>query len=110
MSRLAPERRAPDRDERALGCGGSRTVRMIDPDEPARAHDVVARCALINADRTARDVAARLDPAALRTLDAIHLASALRVSKELGEGGQVLKSRTDVGRYSRQQERPRRLE
>jgi predicted nucleic acid-binding protein len=62
-----------------------RAVRMIDADEPAleRAQNIVARCALIEVDRTVRDVAAGLDPPPLRTLDAIHLASALRVSEEL---------------------------
>ena len=62
-----------------------RAARMIDPDEPAleRAHDMIARCALIEVDRAIRDVAAGLSPAPLRALDAIHLASALRVSEEL---------------------------
>ena len=62
-----------------------RAVRMIEPQEPApeRAQNIVARCALIEVDREVRDAAAGLDPPPLRTLDAIHLASALRVSEEL---------------------------
>jgi len=62
-----------------------RAVRMIDPAEPTleRAHDMIARCALIEVDRPISDVAAGLDPPPLRTLDAIRLASALRVSEEL---------------------------
>ena len=63
----------------------ARAVRLIDPDEPAleRARDILARCDLIEVDRAVRDEAASLDPASVRTLDAIHLASALRVREEL---------------------------
>jgi len=62
-----------------------RAVRMIEPQEPApeRAQNIVACCALIEVDREVRDAAAGLDPPPLRTLDAIHLVSALRVSEEL---------------------------
>ena len=62
-----------------------RAVRLIDPDEDAqeRARDLVSRCDRIEVDAEIRRVAASIDPPPLRTLDAIHLASALRVREAL---------------------------
>jgi predicted nucleic acid-binding protein len=45
----------------------------------AQVDDLLARTALVIIDRELLEVAARLGPPTLRTLDAIHLASALRV-------------------------------
>jgi predicted nucleic acid-binding protein len=43
----------------------------------------MARVALVEVDRRILAAAAALDPAALRTLDAIHLATALAVREDL---------------------------
>jgi predicted nucleic acid-binding protein len=51
--------------------------------ERRRAREVLARVALVDADRRILAAAAALDPAALRTLDAIHLATALAVREDL---------------------------
>jgi len=48
-----------------------------------RAREVMARVALVEVDRRILAAAAALDPAALRTLDAIHLATALAVREDL---------------------------
>jgi hypothetical protein len=48
-----------------------------------RAREVLARIALVDVDRRILAVAAALEPADLRTLDAIHLATALAVREEL---------------------------
>ena len=62
-----------------------RAVRLIDPDEGVqdRAREIVSRCDRIEVDPEIRRVAASIDPPPLRTLDAIHLASALRVREAL---------------------------
>ena len=51
--------------------------------ERRRAREVLARVALVDADRRILAAAAALDPPALRTLDAIHLATALAVRDDL---------------------------
>jgi uncharacterized protein len=48
-----------------------------------RAREVLARIALVDVDRRILAAAATLEPADLRTLDAIHLATALAVREEL---------------------------
>jgi hypothetical protein len=48
-----------------------------------RARDVLARIALVDIDRRILVTAATLEPRALRTLDAIHLATALTVREDL---------------------------
>ncbi len=49
-----------------------------------RAEEVVARIGLLRIDTRILSVAARLEPRELRTLDAIHLATALSVREQLG--------------------------
>jgi uncharacterized protein len=49
-----------------------------------RALDVLARLALMPIDRTILDAASELGPSDLRSLDAIHLATALSVGADLG--------------------------
>ena len=51
--------------------------------ERQRARRVLARLALVEVDRRILATAATLDPPALRTLDAIHLATALAVREDL---------------------------
>ena len=51
--------------------------------ERRRAREVMARIALVDVDRRILVAAATLDPPALRTLDAIHLATALAVREDL---------------------------
>jgi hypothetical protein len=48
-----------------------------------RAQRVLARLALVDVDRRILSAAAALEPSALRTLDAIHLATALVVREDL---------------------------
>ncbi len=48
-----------------------------------RAREVLARIALVDVDRRILAAAAALEPVDLRTLDAIHLATALAVREEL---------------------------
>ena len=48
-----------------------------------RARDVLARVSLVDVDRRILTVAAALEPAVLRSLDAIHLATALAVRADL---------------------------
>ena len=48
-----------------------------------RARDVLARINLVDIDRRVLAGAAALDPTALRTLDAIHLATALSIREDL---------------------------
>jgi predicted nucleic acid-binding protein len=54
------------------------------PAGAARAEALIEPLDLIPLDRTVADAAAALAPAALRSLDAIHLASALSLGGELG--------------------------
>jgi len=48
-----------------------------------RSAEVLDRISLVPVDRPVLDVAAELDPAELRSLDAIHLATALSVASDL---------------------------
>jgi predicted nucleic acid-binding protein len=51
--------------------------------ERRRSREVMARIALVDVDRRILAAAAAVDPPALRTLDAIHLATALAVREDL---------------------------
>jgi predicted nucleic acid-binding protein len=51
--------------------------------ERRRSREVIARIALVDVDRRILAAAAAVDPPALRTLDAIHLATALAVREDL---------------------------
>ena len=51
--------------------------------ERRRSREVMARIALVDVDRRILVAAAALDPPALRTLDAIHLATALALREDL---------------------------
>ena len=51
--------------------------------ERRRSREVMARIALVDVDRRILAAAAALDPPELRTLDAIHLATALAVREDL---------------------------
>ena len=51
--------------------------------ERRRAREVLAAVALVDADRRILSAAAALEPPMLRTLDAIHLATALALGEEL---------------------------
>jgi predicted nucleic acid-binding protein len=63
----------------------TRALRRADRGAAAlrRARDVLDRIALIPIDRPILDAAGRLDPTELRSLDAIHLASALSLGDDL---------------------------
>ena len=52
--------------------------------ERQRARRLLARLAIIDVDRTILSTAAAFDPPELRTLDAIHLATAVTVRQDLG--------------------------
>jgi predicted nucleic acid-binding protein len=54
------------------------------PASRRRAEDILARIALIRIDDAVIAAASDLDPANLRTLDAIHLATAISLGAELG--------------------------
>lgn len=60
-----------------------RSVRRNRPDLEEQASLLLRGVALIEVDRAILDVAARLDPTALRSLDAIHLATALSLGRDL---------------------------
>ncbi len=60
-----------------------RAVRRAAPRLVADAHRVVASLAVIEVGESIRMRAAQLDPESLRSLDAIHLATALEVGDEL---------------------------
>lgn len=60
-----------------------RAVRRREPDRLDIAVDIVRQAQLITVTSADLEVAARLDPPALRSLDAIHLASALVLGEEL---------------------------
>jgi uncharacterized protein len=59
-----------------------RAVRVSDPGSVPRARDAVAAVTLIRLDDSLYD-AAGLEPASLRSLDAVHLAAALSVGPDL---------------------------
>ena len=60
-----------------------RAVRHLGAKATSRARQVVARIDLVRLDDTILDAAAALDAAILRSLDAIHLASAITLGGEL---------------------------
>jgi predicted nucleic acid-binding protein len=51
--------------------------------ERRRADEIISRVALIDLDKPILSVAASVDPPALRTLDAIHLATAMALGEDL---------------------------
>ena len=51
---------------------------------PARVDAVLARMALLELDEGIRKLAATIEPPALRTLDAVHLASAIALEDDVG--------------------------
>jgi predicted nucleic acid-binding protein len=60
-----------------------RALRRVDPTVVPRALDLLALGSLLVIDTHVLDTAARLSPPSLRSLDAIHLASALQLGDEL---------------------------
>lgn len=60
-----------------------RVVLREEPGQLGRARDVLAAITLLAIDDDILDTAARLEPASLRTLDAIHIATALRLASDL---------------------------
>lgn len=60
-----------------------RAVRRAAPAAAGAARDVLSRLLLISATSDIFDAAARLDPVELRSLDAVHLASALALGDDL---------------------------
>lgn len=60
-----------------------RAVRHVGPDALAMAHRTLAEIDMIAVDDRLLDTAALLDPAILRSLDAIHLAAALSLGPDL---------------------------
>jgi predicted nucleic acid-binding protein len=61
-----------------------RVARRIGGGAVRRARTVLSRIALIDLDREVVRVAAATDPPELRTLDAIHLATAVSLGRDLG--------------------------
>lgn len=60
-----------------------RAVRRAAPELTALAHDVVSQLAVVEPTHAIRQRAARLEPDTLRSLDALHLATALEIGAEL---------------------------
>ena len=60
-----------------------RAVRRVAPDLVLAAREVLDALALLRVGTAVFDAAARLDPDALRTLDAVHLAAALALGDDL---------------------------
>lgn len=60
-----------------------RAVRRMAPDELVRARRVLDSLTLLTLTTATFESAARLDPAVLRSLDALHVASALELEDEL---------------------------
>jgi predicted nucleic acid-binding protein len=60
-----------------------RALVRVDPSLVPRALDLLAQVSLLIIDTHVLDTAARLSPPSLRSLDAIHLASALQLRDEL---------------------------
>lgn len=60
-----------------------RAVRRAAPASLAAARDVLSRIVLLRASADIFDQASRLEPSELRSLDAVHLASALALGDEL---------------------------
>jgi predicted nucleic acid-binding protein len=61
-----------------------RVARRIGGGAIRRARSVLSRIALVELDEDVVDVAATVDPPELRTLDAIHLATAISFGRDLG--------------------------
>src|SRR6266545_3674766 len=61
-----------------------RVARRIGGGAVRRARSVLSRIALVDLDQPVVRVAAALDPPDLRTLDAIHLATAISLGEDLG--------------------------
>lgn len=61
-----------------------RTCARYGPDYANQARAGLAGLALLPIDETVLDSAARLDPRSLRSLDALHLATALSLGEDLG--------------------------
>jgi predicted nucleic acid-binding protein len=62
-----------------------RALLPLGPDAVRRGRDVLARVDLLRVNDRVLDAAGRLEPAELRSLDAIHLASAEQLGSELRE-------------------------
>lgn len=60
-----------------------RAARRSMANRVARAREVIANVTLLAIDEPLLEIAAHLDPPALRSLDAIHIATALRLGDEL---------------------------
>ena len=60
-----------------------RAVRRAAPELTAQAQNVVSQIAVVEPTEAIRERAALLEPAALRSLDALHLATALEIGDEL---------------------------
>lgn len=60
-----------------------RAVRRLDPNLEPRAHALIAGLTRIEVDREVLTTAAALSPSEMRSLDAIHLATALALGGEL---------------------------
>jgi predicted nucleic acid-binding protein len=61
-----------------------RAIVRTDPEAVHLALDLLAAVSVVELDVSLADEAARLDPAELRSLDALHLAAALRLGPALG--------------------------
>ena len=61
-----------------------RRVALRDRGDPRRVTDVLARVNGFELDEGVRETAATLEPRTLRTLDAIHLATAIALEEDLG--------------------------
>lgn len=60
-----------------------RAVRRSNPEAPAMARRLLAGAELLPINAAALDAAGQVDPAGLRTLDAIHLVAALSLGEDL---------------------------
>ena len=60
-----------------------RAIRRAAPELTALAQDVVSQIAVVEPTEAIRERAALLEPATLRSLDALHLATALEIGDEL---------------------------
>lgn len=77
-----------DEDREPVACDLARTellraVRRLAPDLVVRAREVLASITLTDVTTAIFEQAARLDPAAMRSLDAVHLAAALDLGDDL---------------------------
>jgi uncharacterized protein len=61
-----------------------RAVARTDPDAVHLALELLAAISVVELDASLADEAARLDPGELRSVDALHMASALRLGPALG--------------------------